>query len=138
MSRTFHILFFWFFFSRVSYVCLENDPKTCSGLFPCDATPAAITNTVLKVSLPLSLLITFCLCCRRFVSLQMVIANTLFRTVCYHPDVYQIITSGTDRKVCFVTLTHCIASCLIYILCPFTNCPYLAVCGKRVGGWGLV
>ncbi|XP_022620757.1 cilia- and flagella-associated protein 52 isoform X2 [Seriola dumerili] len=34
----------------------------------------------------------------RFVSLQMVIANTLFRTVCYHPEEYQIITSGTDRK----------------------------------------
>ncbi|XP_026215597.1 cilia- and flagella-associated protein 52 isoform X2 [Anabas testudineus] len=35
----------------------------------------------------------------RFVSLQMVIANTMFRTVCYHPEEYQIITSGTDRKV---------------------------------------
>ncbi|XP_040002550.1 cilia- and flagella-associated protein 52 isoform X2 [Xiphias gladius] len=34
----------------------------------------------------------------RFVSLQMVIANTLFRTVCYHPEEYQIITSATDRK----------------------------------------
>ncbi|XP_056227354.1 cilia- and flagella-associated protein 52 [Seriola aureovittata] len=37
----------------------------------------------------------------RFVSLQMVIANTLFRTVCYHPEEYQIITSGTDRKVVY-------------------------------------
>ncbi|XP_070684474.1 cilia- and flagella-associated protein 52 [Pempheris klunzingeri] len=37
----------------------------------------------------------------RFVSLQMVIANTLFRTVCYHPEEYQIITSGTDRKVTY-------------------------------------
>uniref|UniRef100_A0A8D0AV03 Cilia- and flagella-associated protein 52 n=1 Tax=Sander lucioperca TaxID=283035 RepID=A0A8D0AV03_SANLU len=38
----------------------------------------------------------------RFASLQMVIANTLFRTVCYHPEEYQLITSGTDRKVsCF-------------------------------------
>ncbi|KAF3687519.1 Cilia- and flagella-associated protein 52 [Channa argus] len=37
----------------------------------------------------------------RFVSLQMVIANTMFRTVCYHPDEYQIITSGTDRKVAY-------------------------------------
>ncbi|XP_068448325.1 cilia- and flagella-associated protein 52 [Clinocottus analis] len=37
----------------------------------------------------------------RFVSLQMVIANTLFRTVCYHPEEYQIITSGTDRKVAY-------------------------------------
>lgn len=42
----------------------------------------------------------FCISCRRFVSLQMVIANTLFQTVCFHPDVYQIITSGADRKVC--------------------------------------
>ncbi|XP_073334856.1 cilia- and flagella-associated protein 52 [Pagrus major] len=37
----------------------------------------------------------------RFESLQMVIANTLFRTVCYHPQEYQIITSGTDRKVTY-------------------------------------
>ncbi|XP_075898976.1 cilia- and flagella-associated protein 52 [Nelusetta ayraudi] len=37
----------------------------------------------------------------RFVSLQMVIANTLFKTVCYHPDINQIITSGTDRKVVY-------------------------------------
>ncbi|XP_040002549.1 cilia- and flagella-associated protein 52 isoform X1 [Xiphias gladius] len=37
----------------------------------------------------------------RFVSLQMVIANTLFRTVCYHPEEYQIITSATDRKVTY-------------------------------------
>ncbi|TKS67973.1 Cilia- and flagella-associated protein 52 [Collichthys lucidus] len=34
----------------------------------------------------------------RFVSLQMVIGNTMFRTVCYHPEDYHIITSGTDRK----------------------------------------
>uniref|UniRef100_A0A3Q3KS70 Cilia- and flagella-associated protein 52 n=1 Tax=Monopterus albus TaxID=43700 RepID=A0A3Q3KS70_MONAL len=33
--------------------------------------------------------------------LQMVIANTLFRTVCYHPEEYQIITSGTNRKVAY-------------------------------------
>lgn len=38
---------------------------------------------------------------RRFVVRQMMIANTLFRTVCYHPEEFQIITSGTDRKVCF-------------------------------------
>ncbi|XP_068583876.1 cilia- and flagella-associated protein 52 isoform X2 [Cebidichthys violaceus] len=37
----------------------------------------------------------------RFVSLQMGIANTHFRTVCYHPEEYQIITSGTDRKVVY-------------------------------------
>ncbi|XP_054461063.1 cilia- and flagella-associated protein 52 [Anoplopoma fimbria] len=37
----------------------------------------------------------------RFASLQMVIANTLFRTVCYHPEEYQIITGGTDRKVSY-------------------------------------
>lgn len=29
------------------------------------------------------------------------IDNTLFRTVCYHPDEHQVITSGTDRKVSF-------------------------------------
>ncbi|XP_030298209.1 cilia- and flagella-associated protein 52 [Sparus aurata] len=37
----------------------------------------------------------------RFVSLQMMIANTSFKTVCYHPEEYQIITSGTDRKVTY-------------------------------------
>ncbi|XP_042166888.1 cilia- and flagella-associated protein 52-like [Oncorhynchus tshawytscha] len=35
----------------------------------------------------------------RFVRNQMVLANTLFRSVCYHPEEYQIITSGTDRKI---------------------------------------
>ncbi|XP_030639152.1 cilia- and flagella-associated protein 52 [Chanos chanos] len=35
----------------------------------------------------------------RFVRNQMVLANTLFRCVCYHPEEYQIITSGTDRKI---------------------------------------
>lgn len=37
----------------------------------------------------------------RLVSLQMVIANTLFKSVCYHPEEYQILTSGTDRKVTY-------------------------------------
>ncbi|KAF5908072.1 cilia- and flagella-associated protein 52, partial [Clarias magur] len=35
----------------------------------------------------------------RFVRNQMVLANTLFKSVCYHPEEYQIITSGTDRKI---------------------------------------
>ncbi|XP_062304355.1 cilia- and flagella-associated protein 52 [Osmerus eperlanus] len=35
----------------------------------------------------------------RFVRNQMVLANTLFRCVCYHPEEYQVITSGTDRKI---------------------------------------
>ncbi|XP_055111989.1 cilia- and flagella-associated protein 52 isoform X4 [Symphalangus syndactylus] len=30
---------------------------------------------------------------------QMILANTLFQCVCYHPEEFQIITSGTDRKV---------------------------------------
>lgn len=34
----------------------------------------------------------------------MVITTRLFRAVCYHPDIYQIITSGTDRKVGFFFL----------------------------------
>ncbi|KAM9491549.1 LOW QUALITY PROTEIN: cilia- and flagella-associated protein 52 [Salvelinus alpinus] len=34
-----------------------------------------------------------------FVRNQIVLANTLFRSVCYHPEEYQIITSGTDRKI---------------------------------------
>uniref|UniRef100_A0A8C6WKE7 Cilia- and flagella-associated protein 52 n=1 Tax=Neogobius melanostomus TaxID=47308 RepID=A0A8C6WKE7_9GOBI len=37
----------------------------------------------------------------RFVSLQTVIANTFFQTVCYHPEEYQILTCGTDRKVTY-------------------------------------
>ncbi|XP_014340142.1 cilia- and flagella-associated protein 52 isoform X1 [Latimeria chalumnae] len=37
----------------------------------------------------------------RFVRNQMVLANTLFRCVCYHPEGYQIITSGTDRKIAY-------------------------------------
>ncbi|XP_068118492.1 cilia- and flagella-associated protein 52 [Hyperolius riggenbachi] len=35
----------------------------------------------------------------RFVRKQMVLSNTLFRCVCYHPEEFQIITSGTDRKI---------------------------------------
>ncbi|XP_013860293.1 cilia- and flagella-associated protein 52 [Austrofundulus limnaeus] len=37
----------------------------------------------------------------QFVSLRMIVANTHFQTVCYHPEEYQIITSGTDRKVAY-------------------------------------
>uniref|UniRef100_A0A8C3PHN5 Cilia- and flagella-associated protein 52 n=1 Tax=Calidris pygmaea TaxID=425635 RepID=A0A8C3PHN5_9CHAR len=37
----------------------------------------------------------------RFVRKQMFLANTLFKCVCYHPEVYQIITAGTDRKVAY-------------------------------------
>ncbi|KAI2663503.1 Cilia- and flagella-associated protein 52 [Labeo rohita] len=35
----------------------------------------------------------------RFVRNQMVLSNTLFSVVCYHPEEFQIITSGTDRKI---------------------------------------
>ncbi|XP_074777942.1 cilia- and flagella-associated protein 52 [Athene noctua] len=35
----------------------------------------------------------------RFVRKQMILANTLFKCVCYHPEEYQIITSGTDRRI---------------------------------------
>ncbi|KAM4663854.1 cilia- and flagella-associated protein 52 [Discoglossus pictus] len=35
----------------------------------------------------------------RFMRLQMILSNTLFRCVCYHPEEFQIITSGTDRKI---------------------------------------
>ncbi|XP_014815603.1 PREDICTED: cilia- and flagella-associated protein 52-like [Calidris pugnax] len=37
----------------------------------------------------------------RFVRKQIFLANTLFKCVCYHPEVYQIITAGTDRKVAY-------------------------------------
>lgn len=37
----------------------------------------------------------------RLVRNQMVMANTLFKCVCYHPSEYQIITSGTDRKLAY-------------------------------------
>lgn len=36
---------------------------------------------------------------RRFVRKQMILANTLFKCVCYHPEEYQLITAGTDRQV---------------------------------------
>ena len=42
----------------------------------------------------------------RYVRNQIVLANTRFRCVCYHPEEYQIITSGTDRKVSGHT-PHC-------------------------------
>ncbi|XP_027423567.1 cilia- and flagella-associated protein 52 isoform X2 [Zalophus californianus] len=32
---------------------------------------------------------------------QMILANTLFQCVCYHPEEFQIITSGTDRRVAY-------------------------------------
>ncbi|XP_077979702.1 cilia- and flagella-associated protein 52-like [Glandiceps talaboti] len=35
----------------------------------------------------------------RFVRSQVIFANTLFKCVCYHPEEFQIITSGSDRKV---------------------------------------
>nr|XP_057930991.1 cilia- and flagella-associated protein 52 [Doryrhamphus excisus]XP_057930999.1 cilia- and flagella-associated protein 52 [Doryrhamphus excisus]XP_057931007.1 cilia- and flagella-associated protein 52 [Doryrhamphus excisus] len=38
----------------------------------------------------------------KFVKIQKIIAkNTLFRTVCYHPEEHQIVTSGTDRKIIY-------------------------------------
>ncbi|XP_028265372.1 cilia- and flagella-associated protein 52 [Parambassis ranga] len=37
----------------------------------------------------------------RFVNIKIIFANTMFRTVSYHPDENQIITSGTDRKVAY-------------------------------------
>ncbi|KAJ8336086.1 hypothetical protein SKAU_G00394290 [Synaphobranchus kaupii] len=36
-----------------------------------------------------------------YVRKQMVMANTMFRCVCYHPDGYQIVTSGSDRKIAY-------------------------------------
>ncbi|NXG66461.1 CFA52 protein, partial [Hemiprocne comata] len=36
-----------------------------------------------------------------FVRKQMIIAKTFFKCVCYYPEEYQIITSGTDRKIRF-------------------------------------
>ncbi|XP_067914795.1 cilia- and flagella-associated protein 52 isoform X2 [Heterodontus francisci] len=36
---------------------------------------------------------------KRYARNQMVLANTLFKCVCYHPEEYQIITSGKDRKI---------------------------------------
>ncbi|XP_073737807.1 cilia- and flagella-associated protein 52 isoform X2 [Callorhinus ursinus] len=32
---------------------------------------------------------------------QMILANTLFQCVCYHPEEFQIITSGTDRRIAY-------------------------------------
>ncbi|XP_006030147.1 cilia- and flagella-associated protein 52-like isoform X1 [Alligator sinensis] len=35
----------------------------------------------------------------RLIRNQMILANTLFQCVCYHPEEFQIITSGTDRNI---------------------------------------
>ncbi|XP_018423807.1 PREDICTED: cilia- and flagella-associated protein 52 [Nanorana parkeri] len=35
----------------------------------------------------------------RFIRKQMILSNTLFRCLCYHPEEFQLITSGTDRKI---------------------------------------
>ncbi|KAF6298269.1 cilia and flagella associated protein 52 [Rhinolophus ferrumequinum] len=32
---------------------------------------------------------------------QMILANNLFQCVCYHPDEFQLITCGTDRKIAY-------------------------------------
>ncbi|XP_074549088.1 cilia- and flagella-associated protein 52 [Halichoeres trimaculatus] len=45
----------------------------------------------------------------RFVSLNRVIANTLFHTLCYHPEEFHIITSGTDRKIVYWDVFDCSA-----------------------------
>ncbi|XP_019357699.1 PREDICTED: cilia- and flagella-associated protein 52-like [Gavialis gangeticus] len=37
--------------------------------------------------------------CRRLIRNQMILAHTLFQCVCYHPEEFQIITSGTDRNI---------------------------------------
>ncbi|KAJ3614522.1 hypothetical protein NHX12_018094 [Muraenolepis orangiensis] len=37
----------------------------------------------------------------RYVRHQIVLANTLFRCVCYHPEECQIMTSGTDRTISY-------------------------------------
>lgn len=67
-----------------------------------------IFSNTCQTPLPVSLSSSAGLFCissyRRFVIRQMMIANTLFRTVCYHPEEFQIITSGTDRKVCVLGL----------------------------------
>ncbi|XP_036408816.1 cilia- and flagella-associated protein 52-like [Megalops cyprinoides] len=36
-----------------------------------------------------------------FARKQMVLGNTMFRCVCYHPEGFHIITSGTDRKIAY-------------------------------------
>ncbi|NXF69925.1 CFA52 protein, partial [Ciccaba nigrolineata] len=35
----------------------------------------------------------------RFIRKQIILANTFFKCVCYHPEEYQIITSGTNKKI---------------------------------------
>ncbi|XP_039271314.2 cilia- and flagella-associated protein 52-like [Styela clava] len=37
----------------------------------------------------------------RYTRKQMVMANTLFKCVCYHPKEFQIITAGSDRKMAY-------------------------------------
>ncbi|XP_076027283.1 cilia- and flagella-associated protein 52-like [Genypterus blacodes] len=37
----------------------------------------------------------------QLVSIKMVLANTMYRTVCYHPGEFHIIAGGTDRKISY-------------------------------------
>ncbi|KFQ22946.1 WD repeat-containing protein 16, partial [Mesitornis unicolor] len=41
----------------------------------------------------------------RFVKKQILLANTFFKCVCYHPEEYHIITSGTDSKIAYWEVT---------------------------------
>ncbi|XP_002736733.1 cilia- and flagella-associated protein 52-like [Saccoglossus kowalevskii] len=36
---------------------------------------------------------------QNFLRKQVIFANTLFKCVCYHPEEFQIVTSGSDRKI---------------------------------------
>ena len=47
----------------------------------------------------------------RFTRNQIIFANTLFKSVCYHPEEIQLLTGGSDRKVtvtafCCTTITY--------------------------------
>lgn len=94
----------------LNIVCTSNSWIAIVFLF--DHCSARSTN----LALLLISLWHFCISLhRRFVSLKMVITTRLFRAVCYHPDIYQIVTSGTDRKVCFFSIfshdamySHCL------------------------------
>ena len=43
---------------------------------------------------------------RKYIRSQIIFANTLFKAVCYDPEECQVITAGTDRKVCLLIWLH--------------------------------
>ena len=57
----------------------------------------------------------------RFVRNQIIFSNTLFKAVCYDPFESQLLTGGSDRKVCNKPIMVALAVMLAHIDCPYLN-----------------